>query len=490
MADSQKVLNAADEPEAGGMPAIAECDQLESHVAELRTREQTSIAKPDRIVSLDVFRGMTIAGMILVNNSGGPSYGPLDHAEWNGWTHTDLIFPFFMFIAGASMALSFARRRSKAFNTEGTKDTKHTEENGDGAKVLRRTLLWHTVRRGATIFFIGLFLNLYPWFFDANRYANLRIPGVLQRIGFCYIFAGIIYLWTSREAPTLSAKNADKGGALTFDRSYVRVGIIVTALLAYWAAMKLIPVPGVGAGDLSPNNNLAAFIDNSIFTARHMWQHRPWDPEGLLSSLPALCTMLIGTFVGELFVSSGRTSSAAPDRALESKSKTRSLGSARDDSFVFLKSTWQYKVNQLLMWGAAFVVVGEVWGLWFPINKNLWTSSYVIFTAGYAMLALAAIYWLVDVKGIRAWATPFLVFGSNAILVFTLSTWMTKILLITRVPNGHGGSMSAWSWVIVNSWRPHFADVRNSSLAFALSYVLIWLVVMWWFWRKRIFVKI
>jgi predicted acyltransferase len=293
---------------------------------------------------------------------------------------------------------------------------------------------------------------------------------------------------------------------------YVRAGIVAALLLGYWAAMKLIPVPGIGAGDLSPNNNLAAFIDNSIFTARHMWQHRPWDPEGLLSSVPALCTMLIGTFVGELFVGgsqlsvvSSQENRVAPDGALESKSKAGSLDSeltlsARDDKANLLQhniiqSTWQYKVKHLAIWGAAFVVIGEVWGVWFPINKNLWTSSYVVFTAGYAMLVLAACYWIVDVKGIRKWATPFVVFGSNAILVFTLSTWMTKILLIVRVPsgrvpNGAGGSMSAWSWVIVNSWRPHFADVRNSSLAFALSYVLIWLAVMWWFYRKRIFVKI
>ena len=115
------------------------------------------------------------------------------------------------------------------------------------------------------------------------------------------------------------------------------------------------------------------------------------------------------------------------------------------------------------------MIVGEVWNVWFPINKNLWTSSYVVFTAGYAMLALAAVYWVVDVKGWRAWARPFLVFGSNAILVFTLSTWMTKMLLITRVPNGQGGSMSAWSWIIIHSWRPYFADVRNSSLAFTAA---------------------
>lgn len=429
--------------------------------------ETVNAPASSRIVSLDVFRGMTIAGMILVNNSGGPSYGPLDHAEWNGWTHTDLIFPFFMFIAGASMALSFARRMEKSLTARVTEGAK--------GKSVKASWLWHTLRRGATIFFIGLFLNLYPWFFDTHRYATLRIPGVLQRIGFCYVFAGMIYLFASKRT---------------------RVGIIVTALLAYWAAMKLIPVPGVGAGDLSPNNNLAAYIDNSIFGVQHMWQHRPWDPEGLLSSAPALCTMLIGTFVGELFVSNGQLSAISHQQEqVPPLLQAQGRNDNGAESFVqnkhsVIQSTWIYKVTRLIAWGIAFVAVGKLWNVWFPINKNLWTSSYVMFTAGYAMLVLAACYWIVDVKGIRKWATPFLVFGSNAILVFTLSTWMTKILLITRVANGEGGTESAWSWVILNSWRSHFADVRNSSLAFALSYVLIWLAVMWWFWRKKIFVKI
>jgi predicted acyltransferase len=379
------------------------------------TTGSESAGPAGRMMSLDVFRGMTIAGMILVNNAAGKSYGPLEHAEWNGWTHTDLIFPFFLFIAGVSMALSFAGRINK----------------GDS----RRELFVHTVKRGAIILGIGLWLNLFPYFFDANRYANLRIPGVLQRIGFCFIFAGTVYLYADKRA---------------------RIGVIVAALLGYWAAMKLIPVPGIGAGDLSANNNLAAFIDNTIFTARHMWQHRPWDPEGLLSSVPAICTVLIGTFVGEFMIS---------------------------------KSTWQYKVQRLITTGIAGIAVGEVWGLAFPINKNLWTSSYVVFTAGYAMLLLAACYWVIDVKGWRAWSKPFLVFGMNAILAFTLGTFLAKNLLIYRVA-GAKGTVSAYSWIAQHWFRPYFADSRNASLAFASSHVLLWLVVMWWFYEKKVFVKV
>jgi predicted acyltransferase len=499
------------------------------------------VVKPGRIVSLDVFRGMTIAAMILVNNAGGPMYGPLDHAEWNGWTHTDLIFPFFMFIAGASMALSFgARWKGNAFTAKDSDDTKGKQTSQLAAAVSqdsRRRMVLHVVRRGAIIFFIGLWLNLFPWFFDANRYANLRIPGVLQRIGFCYIIAGIIYLYATKRA---------------------RAAVVVAALLAYWAAMKLVPVPGVGAGDLSPNNNLAAYIDNMIFTARHMWQHRPWDPEGLLSSVPAVCTMLIGTFVGELLAPSGQWLVASGQQGQKQPQGPSAKSGNQDDAGMGnaaaavgandndkrgadaddedanagehplvtqlrlglrdhehdrfagsgmlgpgaqlsasadIQSTWQYKVGRLVSVGALFIIVGEVWNLWFPINKSLWTSSYVMFTAGYAMIALAAIYWVVDVRGWRRWATPFLVFGTNAILAFTLSTWVTKLLLVIRVPsgrvvNGQAQSSSAWSWIIVHSWRLHFANPLNSSLVFALSYVLIWMAVMWWFYRKGIFVKI
>jgi predicted acyltransferase len=284
----------------GTMPAAA--------AGEAGSTGGQTFVKPGRIVSLDVFRGMTIAAMILVNNAGGPMYGPLDHAEWNGWTHTDLIFPFFMFIAGASMALSFSgRKQGKTLTAKDAADAKEdqpTQPRANVPQVSRRRMALHVVRRGAIIFLIGLWLNLFPWFFDANRYANLRIPGVLQRIGFCYIVAGMIYLYATKRA---------------------RAAIVVAALLAYWAAMKLVPVPGVGAGDLSPNNNLAAYIDNIIFTARHMWQHRVWDPEGLLSSVPAVCTMLIGTFVGEVFLTTESTRGSSQLSVVSSQEKSSQL---------------------------------------------------------------------------------------------------------------------------------------------------------------------
>lgn len=364
-----------------------------------------------RLMSLDVFRGMTIAAMTLVNNPGTWSaiYPPLAHAEWHGWTHTDLVFPFFLFIAGVSMTFSFASR-IKA-----------------GAK--KKDLLKHTLRRAAVIFLIGFLLAITPYF----NFAHVRIMGVLQRIAVCYAFAGLIYLYLPRKQ---------------------RAVFIGVALVAYWAMMTFIPVPGYSAGNLSPDGNLAAFIDRKLMIG-HLWKPL-WDPEGLLSTLPALCTTLIGTFVGE---------------------------------WMMVKTTWQNKVKVLAILGAIAMAVGELLHPIFPINKGLWTSTYVIFTAGYAMLVLAACYWLIDVKQWRSWSKPFLVFGMNAILIFTASGWLSKNMGIFRVPwNGRAIGVNAWIYQAI--FAPLFTDPRNSSLAFGLAYVLFWLAIAWWLYNKKIFVKV
>lgn len=373
--------------------------------------------KPERLMSLDVFRGMTIAAMILVNNGAGRSYGPLNHAEWHGWTHTDLIFPFFLFIAGVSMSYSFRARLAR----------------GDS----KRELLTHTFKRGAIIIALGVFLTAFPWFFEWQRWQNLRIPGVLVRIGFCYAIAGLIYLYLSKR------------------QRLVAIGV---GLFGYWAAMMLIPVPGGTAGDLSPNNNLAAFVDRAVLGQNHLWQRRPWDPEGLLSSVGAICTVLIGTLVGE---------------------------------WLLFKADWQKKITVLVAGGVFGMIAGWIWGLLFPINKNLWTSSYVVFTAGYAMLLLAACYWVIDIKKwSKGWTMPFLVFGMNSILAFCFSTFLSKNLLIYRTAGANGGATSYYSWIFANWFKPYFSDPRNASLAFAMAHVLVAFAVMWWFYRKRIFIKV
>ncbi|MEO6119906.1 MAG: DUF5009 domain-containing protein [Terriglobales bacterium] len=366
----------------------------------------------ERLMSLDVFRGMTIAGMILVNNPGtwAAIYPPLAHAEWHGWTHTDLIFPFFLFIAGVSMAFSFAAR----------------EKSG----ATKNDLLRHTLRRAGIIFLIGFLLAITPYF----NFGAVRIMGVLQRIAVCYAVGGLIYLYTSKKQ---------------------RAGIIAAALVGYWAMMTFISVPGYGAGNLTPDGNLAAYIDRALM-AGHLWKPM-WDPEGLLSTIPAICTTLIGTFVGE---------------------------------WMMLKTTWQNKVKVLAIGGLVAMVIGTALHELFPINKGLWTSSYVVFTAGYAMVVLAACYWLIDVKKWRAWSTPFLVFGMNAILLFTASGWLSKNMGIFRVelPSGRMGGVNAWIYQTI--FVPLASDPRNSSLAFAVAYVLFWLGIAWWLYQRKIFVKV
>ncbi len=366
-------------------------------------------AAPSRLVSLDVFRGITIAAMILVNDPGSwlHIYGPLEHAEWNGWTHTDLIFPFFLFMAGVSMAFSFNSRLARGGS--------------------RKALLIHTVKRGAAIFAIGVLLHAYP--FNATKLLHLRYLGVLQRIGIVYAIGGAVYLYTSARG---------------------RAATIVIALVGYWLLMRFVPVPGYGVGNMTPEGNLAAYLDRAIMFG-HTWKPM-WDPEGFLSSLPAAGTILLGSFVGEILAT---------------------------------QSTWLYKVKMLLAGGVLGIVLGELMNLVFPINKNLWTSSFVVFTAGYAMLVLAACYWVIDVKKWRGWTMPFLVFGMNSILAYAISALVAKHLLMIHV-----GGDNLWSRIYNGLYVPHFADPRNTSLAFAISFVAVNWLIMLAFYKKKVFLKV
>jgi predicted acyltransferase len=391
-----------------------------------------AVGTAPRIVSLDVFRGLTIAGMILVNNPGSWSrvYWPLEHAPWHGWTPTDLIFPFFLFIVGVAMTFSFASRAERG--------------------VTRASLAGHVLRRSAIIFALGLFLNGFPYF----RLATLRIPGVLQRIAVCYLFAGLIVLAAGRR----------RGGAERRERASAPVlWVVVLLLVGYWALMSFAPVPGYGVGRLDPDGNLAAYLDRR-FMSGHLWsQSRTWDPEGILSTLPAIATTLIGALVGEW---------------LRSKRAPR------------------LKAAGLLAMGAAGLVLGELLHPFFPINKNLWTSTYVIFTGGFAMVLLGLCYWLVDIQGYRRWAAPFLVFGTNSIAAFTLSTWLAKCSIVFKVmrpgsPAGIGTSrLVTWHGYVYNRFFAPLASPANASLLFALAYVLLWLGLMWPLYRRRIFIKI
>ncbi len=375
-----------------------------------RPPEAGAAQKADRLLSLDAFRGLTIAGMILVNNPGSWShvYPLLSHAEWHGWTPTDLIFPYFLFILGVAIPFSFHRRLD--------------------AGAARRDLFTHVVRRALTIVALGFLMRLFPDF----HVSGMRWPGVLQRIGVVYLAAAGLYLVCGR-----NARAAWTGGLL----------------LGYWAAMTLVPVPGDVAGDLSPEGNLAAWVDRALMDG-HLYQGT-WDPEGILSTLPAIGTSLLGIFTGEWLLS-GRSPEAL----------TRGLAGA----------------------GAVLVPVGLAWGMVFPINKALWTSSYVVFTAGTALLLFGLVYWVVDVRRRRGpWLTPFLVYGTNAIAVFVLSGLMTRLLGRVHVGGAEGPSLYTW---IYRSFFQSWAGDRNGSLAFAACYVLLWLALMTPLYRRRIFIKV
>lgn len=371
----------------------------------------------ERLGSLDVFRGATIAAMILVNNAGdwGKTYRPLLHAEWHGWTPTDLIFPFFLFAVGVAIPYAFAGRLARS--------------GGDRGPLHRQIL-----RRTVVLFALGLFLSWFPFY--TLDWSIARIPGVLQRIALVYLVTALAWLHLGPRA---------------------RAVLTVVLLAGYWLAMTVVPVPGHGAGDLSPDGNLAAWVDQRVLD-QHTWRKAPGpgDPEGLLSTLPAIASALAGLFAGDW------------------------LRSAR---------TQGEKLRGLLVSGGLATVAGLALAPWFPINKNLWTSTYVVLTTGLALLLLAAIYVLVDMKQWHGWARPFAIFGTNTIVAFFGSTLLAKIALLTRWTEPNGETVSLQGWLYRHSfgaWLPDYV----ASLAWALTYVLIWLGLMAVLYRRRIFIKI
>ncbi len=375
-----------------------------------------------RLLSLDAFRGATIAGMILVNNPGSWShiYPQLEHAAWNGWTFTDLIFPFFLWIVGVAMTFSYAKRAE-----QGTE---------------KRTLLMHTLRRAAIIFGLGLFLNGFPFgllFGHHFDLSTIRIPGVLQRIAVCYLIGSLIYLHT-----TLLGQ----------------VRWIIALLFIYWLAMRLIPVPGFGAGVLEPTGNLCWYIDSNLLSG-HTWTGAPvpgFDPEGLLSTLPAIATTLFGVLTGRWL----RT-----ERSPEEK------------------TAWMFVVGNVML------LTGVILDIWLPINKNLWTSSYSIFMTGWALVCFATFYWIIDVKGYTKWATPFIIYGMNAIAVFVLSGVVGRLLTLIKLMNADGSPVALKTFIVNHFFSP-LASPINASLLFAISWVLVMFLIVWVLWKKKWFLKV
>lgn len=398
----------------------------------------------ERLLSLDVFRGLTVAGMLLVNDPGTWSaiYPPLRHAEWHGWTPTDLIFPFFLFIVGITTQLSISARRAR----------------GDDEGAIRRQIL----RRGALIFLFGFLINGFPFFtwgsvtgigdpslLDriVDRLHHWRFLGVLQRIGIAYVIS-----------------------ALIATRATVRTQVATAAalLLGYWVVMTLLPVPasngvpGVLLLD-QPGSTMAAywdrfFLDWSRFgLGNHLWSGSiTWDPEGILSTSGAVATALLGNLAGRWI--------ARPLPLTE-------------------------RLTGLFAAGALGMMVGLMWHWSFPINKGLWTGSYVVFTAGMAAVALATIMWIVDVHGWKRWTSPFVIYGVNPMVAFVGSAVVAR-LIYSIIKVQYDGQRVSLQYAIYQSAFASWLSPMNASLAFALAFVLVFLAVLTVLYRRNIILKV
>lgn len=359
-----------------------------------------------RLLSLDAFRGFTIALMIVVNTPGSWShvYPPLLHAQWNGITATDLVFPFFLYIVGVSIVLAFSKRI-----TEGT----------DKKLLYRKVLI-----RSLKIFAVGIFLNLFSRF----DFANLRVTGVLQRISVVFFVCSILYLH-------FNWKSLAKIGA----------GI----LILYWIIMAFFPVPGLDKPSLEPGENIAAWIDSYLLPGR-MWQGT-WDPEGLFSTLPSIVTGITGMLTGLLIIGS---------LSLERK------------------IIWIFTLGFLTFVG------GSIWDWFFPINKNIWTSSFVLYTSGAAAMTLGTCIFIVDMIKIDSWTRPGRIFGANAITVYVFAGMLPALL--SNVQFG-GNSFNS---LFMTTLTDLGLEAKLASLLYALVFVLICYIPAYILYKNKIFIKL
>jgi predicted acyltransferase len=420
----------------------------------------------ERLISLDVFRGGTVLLMTIVNNPGNWSaiYPPLEHADWNGCTPTDLVFPFFIFIMG--VAIPFALH-SKTF--DGATFTKILARSlriiclgiffnyfgkiqlfdlegiplligrlvitfGVGYALLGNFNSKIKLYLALTILAVYLFLA----FGGIEAYKEVRLPGVLQRIGIVYFFISILYLKSNQKAQIITA---------------------IALLLGYWALMTLVPVPGVGEANLQKGTNLAAWLDN-ILLKDHLWVYsKTWDPEGILSTLPAIATGIIGILIGQLLNS--------------------------DNSKVAI-------IKKMILTGGALVLIGLVWNTVFPINKSLWTSSYVLFTAGLGILVFTLFYYIIDILNIRKGFKLFLMWGVNPMIVFSFSQIIPQGLRMIQFqnPNIPSEQINLQQYLYSFWILPYFDNPMSASLTGALIYSCIWTFILWLFYKNSLIFKV
>ncbi|MEO7434973.1 MAG: heparan-alpha-glucosaminide N-acetyltransferase domain-containing protein [Candidatus Binatia bacterium] len=371
----------------------------------------TAVATTGRLRSLDAMRGLTVAGMILVNNPGSwtDGYAWLAHSSWNGWTLADLVFPFFLLIVGVSLDFSLARQTALPA--------------GRGATGLA------LARRAALLLALGLLLNGFP---DYTQLASLRVFGVLQRIALCSLAAGVIVLTTGVAA---------------------QLATTLGLLIAYWLLLTVVPVPGHGAGVLTQDGNWAAFVDVQWF-AGHLYREG-FDPEGLVSTLPAIATTLLGVLAGR-FLRSGVAGSR------------KTLG--------------------LVVAGALLALAGQLGDAWLPINKQLWTSTFVLLTAGLGMVTLGVCYELVDRRGWQRVATPFVMLGGNALAIYLLSSLVARVMELCQV--SAGDSVESLRLYLFEHCFAPWAGPETGSLCFALTYLLVWMLPTAELHRRRLYLRV
>jgi predicted acyltransferase len=369
----------------------------------MATAITTQRTASQRLVSLDAFRGATIALMVLVNDPGDGAhvYWPFEHAEWNGWTPTDVVFPSFMWIVGVAMTLSFAKRLA--------------------AGASRSQLFTQAFRRAVIIYVLGLLVYVYPGFSLSTQ----RLMGVLQRIAICYLIAAAIYLTTKLR------------GQLIW---------IVALLTAYWLLMTIVPVPGYGPGHLDVEGNFAHYVDK-IVLGTHNYRHtKTWDPEGIVSTIPAIATVLIGILAGHIL---------RMDRTLGQRTK------------------W------LLSSGIVLLAAGLICNIWLPINKKLWTDSFTLFMAGLDFVIFALFLWLVDGLGFKRPVKPLVIMGMNAIAVYMASELLDEAL--------SGTHLHHWIFTNLFSWP---ASPYNASLLYAIAYVLLMYLLAYVMYRRKWFLRV
>jgi predicted acyltransferase len=353
-------------------------------------------------VALDAFRGLTMAFMVLVNDAGGsPSYAPLKHAEWNGWTPTDVVFPSFVWIVGVAMTLSLGKRLA--------------------AGVSRTALFAQAFRRALILYVLGLIVYAAPAFNPSTQ----RLLGVLQRIAICYLAAAAIYLTTKLRG---------------------QVAWVIGLLASYWLLMAFYPVPGFGPGDLSVEGNFAHYIDRIVLGAHNYHSTKTWDPEGIVSTLPAIATALFGILCGQL---------------------------------LSLKEELARKIVWMLGIGAGLMAAGYVCNIWLPINKKLWTDSFSLFMAGLDFAMLAVFLWVVDVLGHRRFVKPFVIMGLNPIVVYMISELLDEAL-----------GLSGLHHKIYNAVFVRIASPVNASLLWALAYTGLMFLAAWIMYRKNWIVRV